>query len=83
MRIACCRHADDGVSPHLNIGERARTIPKISKSDEAFAKECIDFVWGYEDINTSELNDLFERVRSQAAHPRALHSPHLLCTWPA
>lgn len=60
--------AEDGVSPHLSIGERARIIPKISKSDEAFAKECIDFVWGHEDINISELNDLFERVRTHHTH---------------
>ena len=35
--------------------------PPITKSDEAFASENIEFVFGG-DLNIEELNDLFEKV---------------------
>lgn len=37
-------------------------IPTISKSDEEFREEKIEFVFGREGIDLAELNDLFERV---------------------
>lgn len=36
--------------------------PKITKSDAAFAKEHIEFVFGSDLVDIEELNDLFEKV---------------------
>ena len=39
----------------------------ISKTDEAFASDGVEFVYGAAGINLAELNDLFEKVRGSAA----------------
>lgn len=36
--------------------------PPISKSDEAFLEDGIEFVWGTKDLSVDELNMLFEKV---------------------
>lgn len=37
-------------------------VPMITKPDEEFEREGIQFVWGTADICIDELNDLFQRV---------------------
>jgi hypothetical protein len=39
-----------------------RQAPNISKSDEDFLEDGVEFVWGSDTINIGELNDLFEKV---------------------
>ena len=36
--------------------------PVISKTDEAFAADGVEFVYGAEGIDLAELNDLFKKV---------------------
>lgn len=57
--------AADGVSAHISIGDAARKPPPITKSDEAFRQDGLEFVWGGAGIDVKELNELFERVCSQ------------------
>jgi hypothetical protein len=40
--------------------------PAISKSDKTFQNEGLEFMWGSKGIDVKELNDLFERVRSNS-----------------
>lgn len=41
--------------------------PKLSKTDEAFAKAGVEFVQGGDEVDIPELNNLFEQV-SRAYH---------------
>ncbi len=46
--------------------------PRLSKLDSDFAEcEGVQFVWGHEELDVDELNDLFELVRSFGAVPLA------------
>lgn len=48
---------------HLqNTLETVLTVPTISRSDDAFAADGVEFVEGIEGINIEELNDLFVKV---------------------
>ena len=47
--------------------ERGLPRPVISKTDEAFASDGVEFVYGAAGINLAELNDLFEKVRGIGA----------------
>ena len=57
----------DGISARISIGDAARKPPPISKSDEAFREDGVEFVWGAAGIDVQELNELFERVRGLSA----------------
>ncbi|KAK9812849.1 hypothetical protein WJX72_004691 [[Myrmecia] bisecta] len=46
--------------------------PPISKTDEQFASDNVQFVEGYADINLAELNDLFEKVGFPRRDPAKL-----------
>ena len=50
------------MSSPFNLGSAAKIVPRVSKSDEAFAKDGVEFVWGADDVNVDELNDLFAKV---------------------
>lgn len=58
----------------INIEAPAqRQPPLMSKSDEAFAHDGVEFVWGSESLDVEALNDLFEKVRpSQSSMRRAI-----------
>jgi len=45
----------------LERGLRQR--PVISKTDEAFAADGVEFVYGADGIDLAELNDLFKKAR--------------------
>ena len=62
--VAAALAADGMSSAKAALGQvlRGSSSPKISKSDEAFEKMGVEFVWGYHDLNLDELNDLFSRV---------------------
>lgn len=70
--------AQEGISPSKDWFTVAPQVPTISKSDEEFREEKIEFVFGAEGIDLAELNDLFERV-SPASCLHNLLSPLL---WP-
>eukprot|EP00889_Picochlorum_renovo_P007993 jgi/Picre1/35023/NNA_002488.t1 len=46
----------------VHSGGQCATPPPISKSDEAFLEDGIEFVWGTKDLSVDELNMLFEKV---------------------
>ncbi len=48
----------------LERGLRQR--PVISKTDEAFAADGVEFVYGADGIDLAELNDLFKKARRPA-----------------
>ncbi len=52
--------------------------PRITKSDEAFAADGLEFVYSYEGIDLEELNDLFGKVHGAQSAGRhtatALHA---------
>eukprot|EP00884_Botryococcus_braunii_P007634 jgi/Botrbrau1/16872/Bobra.150_2s0091.1 len=55
--------AADGISPSPIWPPGATPeYPQISKSDEEFREQKVEFVFGSEGIDLMELNDLFERV---------------------
>jgi hypothetical protein len=58
----------DGMSPLICLEERGMVPPPISKSDETFQNEGLEFIWGSKGIDVKELNDLFERVCSLGAN---------------
>ena len=37
--------------------------PQVSKSDDDFLRDGIEFVWGIDGIDVEELNTLFSKVR--------------------
>lgn len=63
----------------------AAPAPPISRSDEDFEQLGVEFVYGPEGIDLSELNDLFERVRSagtaHATTASGAHAAALLRRW--
>ncbi|GMH39676.1 hypothetical protein BSKO_07574 [Bryopsis sp. KO-2023] len=50
------------------------SIPPLSKTDQGFTEDGVEFVEGHQEINVDELNDLFEKV----GFPR--RDPAKLCT---
>ena len=63
--------ADDGVCPAkaaLAV-QLVETLapPKITKTDEAFAADGVEFMYSHEGIDLEELNDLFGKVRCNVA----------------
>lgn len=56
--------ASEGMSTekHSFVSDFHPPPPQITKSDEAFQEEGIEFVWGIEGIVLDELNDLFQKV---------------------
>ncbi|CAL8466085.1 g5621 [Coccomyxa elongata] len=75
VQAAAAALAADGMSSaKAALGQvlRRNPSPKISKSDEAFEKMGVEFVWGYSDLNLDELNDLFSRVGFPARNPEKL-----------
>ena len=67
VAVAAAR-TGDGVSASLAawsvVHEGQLEAPAITKSDEQFMKENLEFVVGQQDLNLTELNDLFELVRA-------------------
>jgi hypothetical protein len=58
--------AAEGISPGKSSwsvlhGEHLQP-PPITKPDTVFNEMGAEFVYGYEDVNLAELNDLFEKV---------------------
>jgi hypothetical protein len=45
-----------------SVPEERLQAPSISKSDTFFLKQNLEFVWGAQDIDLTELNDLFTKV---------------------
>jgi len=65
MHAAAVLLATDGMSSaKAALGQilRENPSPKISKSDEDFERMGVEFVWGYQELNLDDLNDLFSRV---------------------
>jgi uncharacterized protein YaaQ len=66
------RFAGDGISTQiasLGIPQEialSENAPAITKSDEAFLKDGVEFMWGIKDLDVDELNDLFEKVCSRS-----------------
>lgn len=56
--------AADGMVPldTWSVPEERLQAPSISKSDTFFLKQNLEFVWGAQDIDLTELNDLFTKV---------------------
>jgi len=56
--------AADGMVPldTWSMPEERLQAPSISRSDEFFLKQNLEFVWGAQDIDLTELNDLFIKV---------------------
>lgn len=46
--------------------------PKVTKTDAAFTKEGLEFVWGQEGLSLTDLNDLFEKVGFPRRDPQKL-----------
>ena len=46
--------------------------PQISKTDAQFADDGVEFVWGIENLNYDELNDLFQKVGFPRRDPAKL-----------
>lgn len=46
--------------------------PDITKSDDSFAVDGIEFIWGTDTLNIEELNDLFQRVGFPRRDPERL-----------
>ena len=46
--------------------------PEISKTDEAFLADGVEFVWGIETMNYDNLNDLFQKVGFPRRDPARL-----------
>lgn len=75
--------ADDGICPD-KAGLAVQLIemlgpPKITKTDEAFAADGVEFVYNHEGIDLEELNELFGKV-SHKAHALLMH--HSSCKSP-
>ena len=58
-----CTGAQQQASSAWAVLQEGRlAVPTISKSDEAFAEQGVEFVRGHEGIDLSELNGLFVKV---------------------
>ncbi len=59
--------ADDGIcTDKAGLGVQLVEMlapPKITKTDEAFAADGVEFVYSHEGIDLEELNELFGKVR--------------------
>lgn len=68
LEIAAITLDGEGVSvikPALiadTVGAAKLPVPTITRADEDFEKDGIQFVWGTKDLCIDELNDLFQRV---------------------
>lgn len=64
MSAALGLMATEGVSTDKAcfMSDQQPPPPTITKSDEDFAEEGLEFVWGLNGIVLDELNDLFQRV---------------------
>lgn len=58
--------AADGMSPgKVGFGLDTTTVPpSLSRSDDAFLGDGVEFMWGDHDIDITQLNDLFDKVSS-------------------
>lgn len=50
------------IADHAAAADARLAPPPITKSDERFLEDGMEFVWGAEGVNLAELNDLFQRV---------------------
>jgi hypothetical protein len=53
--------------------------PKITKTDEAFAADGVEFVYSHEGIDLEELNELFGKVSHEPAPVSCIAHASCLC----
>ena len=58
------------------LGDEQRTPPSISKGDDAFEADGVEFVWGASSVDLAQLNDLFEKVRLRPPRSIVLVEQH-------
>ncbi len=63
----CGPAATEGISPDKStwwkkLESRDLSIPQLSKADQAWMDEGLEFVYTREGVSISELNDLFQKV---------------------
>lgn len=63
--------AADGVAQQLDWAgsEEKLKAPQITRSDQQFLDQNLEFVWGCQGLNLTELNDLFEKVGAHQSTP--------------
>ena len=75
VKFISCFHAVDGLSPStvaIGLGTRPDP-PTITKSDEDFLKDGVEFVRDATGLNIDELNNLFVKVRTRVWFSRLKH----------
>ncbi|KAK9868249.1 hypothetical protein WJX84_010032 [Apatococcus fuscideae] len=71
------RAATEGISPDKStwwkkLESRDLSIPQLSKADQAWMDEGLEFVYTREGVSISELNDLFQKVGFPVRDPEKL-----------